>query len=430
MTSALLTALPRACAAAFLAWAGAVTVATAQEPPPVLPPATTVAQVLTQLPQVRAAQTAIPLAQARSQRLQAGPHEWVAKVAANRRSETQGGRFSETEVALETGLRWPGKAAADRRLGDAEISVGQGVQADAWHEAARSLLTDWFDALRDTRSASLLAEQVQVAHQQLASTQRRVQAGEAAALELLAVQAEQARLEALAARAQAQANLRRQTLQRQYPGLPDPAQSVHATAPAWPDLHTPSLPAAHWAEQILADNHELELAQARAQQAQLQAERAQLEQRADPTLGVRATRERSGQERVWGVYVSLPLGGAGRRADLAAALAQADIAQQEMEQVRQRVQMQAWRTASEAEQARTTQEKMQQALAQIQQSAALQARAYALGESPLADLLLARRNTLEAQLAADTAALDAMQAHAKVLLDAHRLWANPEANGH
>ena len=88
------------------------------------------------------------------------------------------------------------------------------------------------------------------------------------------------------------------------------------------------------------------------------------------------------------------------------------------------------RTASEAEQARTTQEKMQQALAQIQQSAALQARAYALGESPLADLLLARRNTLEAQLAADTAALDAMQAHAKVLLDAHRLWANPEANGH
>ena len=98
--------------------------------------------------------------------------------------------------------------------------------------------------------------------------------------------------------------------------------------------------------------------------------------------------------------------------------------------MRQRVEIQAWRTASEAEQARTTRQQMQRALARIQQSAALQARAYELGESPLADLLLARRNALEAQLAADTASLDAMQAHAKVLLDAHRLWSIPGTAGH
>lgn len=64
-----------------------------------------------------------------------------------------------------------------------------------------------------------------------------------------------------------------------------------------------------WVTRILADNHELELAEALAQQARQRAQRSALEQRADPTLGVRATRERSGQEQVLGVYVSLPLGG-------------------------------------------------------------------------------------------------------------------------
>ena len=40
------------------------------------------------------------------------------------------------------------------------------------------------------------------------------------------------------------------------------------------------------------------------------------------SAAVRASRERGGQERVLGVYVSIPLGSAGRRADAQAALAQ------------------------------------------------------------------------------------------------------------
>lgn len=111
MTFLLLKTLPRALATACVVWAGASAIApaTAQELAPVLPPTDTVVQVLAQLPQVRAASAGIPLAQARSQRLQAGPHDWVAKVATNRRSDTQGGRFSETEIGLETGMRWPAK---------------------------------------------------------------------------------------------------------------------------------------------------------------------------------------------------------------------------------------------------------------------------------------------------------------------------------
>ena len=100
--------LRRAVAAACLAWAGTggLGMAMAQTTPPtalppVLPPTETVTQVLSQLPQVRAASAGLPLAQARSQRLEAGPHDWIAKAGANRRTERQGPSFSEAEVALD-----------------------------------------------------------------------------------------------------------------------------------------------------------------------------------------------------------------------------------------------------------------------------------------------------------------------------------------
>ena len=170
-----------------------------------LPPAQTVVQVLSLLPQVRAAQAQAALAQARSVRLQVGPHDWVAKAAANRHRDELGGRFTETEIGLETTLRWPGKVKADQQLGALEVSAGTLVHADAWHEAARGLLGDWFDALRAARTAAVLHDQALLATQQLSVTQRRVQAGEAPPLELLAAQAEEARIFASAVQAKARA---------------------------------------------------------------------------------------------------------------------------------------------------------------------------------------------------------------------------------
>lgn len=439
-----LATLRRTAAAACLAWAStgglgvamaqALTSPTSPTSPTgssMLPPTETVMQVLAQLPQVRAASAGVPLALARSQRLEAGPHDWVAKAGANRRTERQGPDYSESDVALETGVRWPAKAAADRQLGASEIQLGELALADAWHEAARGLLAAWFDALRDVRTAAVLQEQARLVTQQMASTERRVAAGEAATLELLAAQAESARVDALAARAQGQLQIRLQALERLYPGLPNPMDMAPASSPIW--SATPpaaDFTAAQWAAKILDDNHELELAQTKAQQARLRAQRVALEQRGDPTVGLRASRERGGQERVLGVYISIPLGSAGRRADAQAALAQADMAEQELAQKRVRIEAEAWRTASELGQARHTRVQLQRAQAQIERSAQLQARAYTLGESPLADLLVARRNALEAQLAAESAALDEMQSHARLLLDSHSLWKAPGAHGH
>lgn len=428
----LLSSVKRCAAAVCLAWAGTgvlgVAFAQTASPalPPVLPPAQTVMHVLAQLPQVRAASLGIPLAQARSERLQAGPHDWVAKAASNRRSEREGSSFFEAEVALETSLRWPAKVTADRFLGNSEIRLGELTLADTWHEAARHLLTAWFDTLREVRNATLLQEQAALVAQQMVVTERRVKAGEAASLELLAAQAEAARVDALAARAQGLVKVRLQALQRMYPGLPAPTDMSATDRSAWSNAQTSSeVLATQWAANILSDNHELDLAQAKAEQARLVAQRTALERRGDPTVGVRASRERSGQEHVLGVYVSIPLGSAGRRADALAALAQADMAEQELAQQRVRIETEAWRTASEVAQSRHTRTQLQRAQARIERSATLQARAYTLGESPLSDLLLARRSALEALLAADTAVIDEMQAHAKLLLDTHRLWAAP-----
>lgn len=407
--------------------------ASAQEAPPLplLPPEASVMQVLTQLPQVRAAGAGMALARARSQRLQAGPYDWVAKAGVHRRSEQAGPRYREGEIGLETGMRWPAKVAADSQLGRVEERLGVAGHADAWHEAARGLLADWFDVLRELRGAQLLEAQDALMARQLRVTQRRVETGDAAALELLAVSAERARVQAQAGRGRAQAELRRGTLLQRYPGLADPADSLGADPDAW--LVQAPLPngagadfSATWVQRILDDNHELERAQARAEQARLQAQRLQLERQPDATWGVRAARERGGQEQVLGVYLSLPLGGAGRAADAQAALAQADMAEHELAQARQRVQADAWRTASEAAQAQATLERQHHALRQLEKSAALQERAYALGESPLVDLLLAQRGALDARLVTETAALDALQARARLLLDAHRLWTLPE----
>lgn len=405
--------------------------ARAQEVPgAVLPPPATVQEVLVQLPQVRAAGAGLALAQARGERLRAGPHDWVAKAGANQRREQGGTRYAETELGLETGMRWPGKVAADRQLGAAVEQVAVLAQADAWHEAARILLADWFEALRAARTDQLLQAQEALMARTLAATQRRVDLGEAATLELLATQAEHARVKAQAARAAAQAMLVRQSLLRRYPGLPDPASLLPPADAPWPaEVPEGGIngqdPAAAWVARILEDNHELELAEAQAGQTRLQAERMRLERTPDPTVGVRATRERGGQEHVLGVYVSLPLGSAGRRADAQAALAQADVAQQELARTRQRVEAEAWRVVGEAAQARATLAQQRQALAYSEKSAALQARAYALGESGLGDWLLAQRGALDARLAAETAALEAQQAQARVLLDAHRIWTPP-----
>ncbi|HEY0878142.1 MAG TPA: hypothetical protein VGE10_06790, partial [Zeimonas sp.] len=71
--------------------------------------------------------------------------------------------------------------------------------------------------------------------------------------------------------------------------------------------------------------------------------------------------------------------------------------------------------------------------AELQASAAERvARARELGEADFAEVLRARRLALDASLRAERVRVDALEARARLLLDAHRLWdfeREPRAGG-
>ena len=232
-----------------------------------------------------------------------------------------------------------------------------------------------------------------------------MKAGEVAPIDALTAQADHARVQAAAVQARARADASVRALHRRYPAL--------ASAPLCFPESSKTPPSAPHAETIAAwvEKHPaLALARAQAQHAQLRATRVGQDRVTDPTFGVRATSERDGQEKVVGVYMSIPLGGAGRRADFASAQAEAEAAQHQLEQTRKEVEAQLWQATESAVQSHAAWQRLEAVHALAQRSATLQARAYSLGESTLNDTLQARRLALESRLAAETARMEAVLA--------------------
>jgi cobalt-zinc-cadmium efflux system outer membrane protein len=394
-----------------------------------LPPMVPTQAVIAALPQVQAARAGVAVSQARGQRLAAGTYEWNLKIGTQQRREAIGPRYAEQELAMERSIRWGGKAETDRALGQAGVLVGQSAYADAWHEAVRALVKSWYDWQRERSASAVLAQQAALANEQLRVATRRVQAGDAPRMEQLMAQAEFHRAEAVQQQASGRAQVQRMELEKHYPGIALTDQPVGS--PVAPDkLGLPGGPEV-WLRGILDDNHEIELAEAELRLARLQSERARLDTRPDPLLGVRASRERGGQETVMGVYLSIPLSGAYRDADQRAALAQVDAAEQRLNLTRQRVEAAAQRAVLQSGHYSA----VWQRLVAVQQSmssvAQLAVKAYGQGEMSLSEALQTRRTGLEAALAADSARWDALESVSRVLVDAHRLWAADEpAHGH
>ena len=391
-----------------------------------LPPVDPTRQVIAALPQVQAARAGVAVAQARSQRLAAGTYEWALKAGTQQRTESAGPRYTESELALERSIRWGGKARADQELGQAGVMAGQSGYADAWHEAVRSLVKAWYDWQRERSATQVLAQQAALAQEQLEVARRRVKAGDAPRMDQLMAQAEHDRAQAAQQQSRGREQVQLQELQKRFPGIATDAADAAAASPD--ALQLPDDPQV-WLRRIVEDNHEIELAEAELRMAQLHSQRAQLDSRPDPLLGVRASRERGGQENILGVYMTIPLPGAYREAEQRTALALADAAEQRLAQTRQRVEAAAQRVVLQAGHALA----VWQRLAAVQQSMAgvaqLAIKAYGLGEVTLTEALQARRAALESALAADAARWDAREAVSRVLVDAHRLWA-AEEHGH
>ena len=384
--------------------------------PSALPPEAEVRRVLASLPALRQGVLNTQLAGAERDKLAAGPYEWTVRAGASRRTAPGAQRYLEQEVALERPLRWFGKASLDQALGEQGLAVARALHGDAWHEAGRALLRDWFDALRELAGVARLEEQLAVTQRLQSIAARRVQAGDGAALDLLQAETEQRRVLALLQQARQRSEQSLTLLAISYPGLPRPQ------ADTLPLPQAGSEDASSWTERIVHDNHELQLALAEADLYAMRASRLASDAMPDPTLSLRAARERDGQERVFGVSLSFPLSGAGRAADRSAAAIKASMARERVAQTQLRVALAARRAASDSVHSHAIWTTLQEVQQQTIHQAELMQRAYQAGECTLAVALAGRRQALDAALTAQTARIEALAAQARLQLDAHAIW--------
>jgi hypothetical protein len=189
----------------------------------------------------------------RERKRRAGPHEWQIAATQVQRTEVSGQRFDEQEYGLQRGLRWPWKSSVDRRLGTQERLVGALTFSDAWHEAGRSLLDMWFEWFGAEQAVKIAQAQLLSLQEQQRSVQRRVEAGDAAAVELQLADAETQRMQSARNDAALGAMRAREALARQFPALPLVLPEAMESPVALPGTD------AQWMEHITADNHELEL---------------------------------------------------------------------------------------------------------------------------------------------------------------------------
>ncbi len=387
---------------------------------PNLPPAEIVTQILLDHPNVQAANSQIRAEEANRTRLEAGHYEWNVRLGKQQRranpTNATEERFSEWNAALERPVRLPGKAALDAELGARGVDLAAALRGDVLHEASRGLLRHWFAWLKENAAAEQWTAQVALLDRQAKAVQRRQQLGDAARLDTVQAEAALAQAEAQSAQAQVRYRTASEELRRRYPGLP-----LVAPGPIAEPLPVQGSEA-EWVNKMMEHSHELMIARGETQRAQTLAERMRSDKLPDPSIGLNFLRERNGQENSVGAYVSLPLAGDGRRAAAESAVAQADSSARREAGVRQRINAEAASLYYSAEARLSIWQSSRHAAERLTHTAEMMARAYQLGEGSLNDLLFARRQANEAQLALRLAQLEALELRYRLLLDAHQLW--------
>lgn len=398
-------------APACLAWA-------ADQPD--LPATAQVAQALRSHPMVRAAAAGVRAEEANRDRLDAGPHEFALRFASQRRQDrTADLRFREHEIGIERAIRLPGKAALDAGIGAAGVTQARYALGDAMHESGRQLLARWFEWQREAAAARDWQAQVASLREQHAAVLKKVGAGETAKLEALLSAAQLAQAEAQLAQVQARRERVAVELGQHFPGIVLP-ERVALLPPAGMDDAAGAKE--RWRERILAENHELAVARSAAQRSRLEAGRLDAERLPDPTLGLMVGSERDGQERIVGLQLTIPLPGAARAASARFGNAEAEAAAAREALALARAEAEARQTINAALNSHAQWRRLADVAARMEENARLLDKAWRLGEGQFAELQTARRQAIEARLAATQAQLDANEARYRLLLDAHELW--------
>lgn len=395
-----------------------------------LPPAEQVRQHILARPEVRAAAAALQANQAEADRLKAGPHEFVVRLAGQQRRTsdvlsdglTDRRRYTETQLALERTLRSGNKGRQDSIVGEAGVRLAQVRRADAIHETSRSLLRAWIDWLRERATVSLWQAQEKDQAELTRHAERRVKAGDAARTEWRLQEASAAQTHANLISAQAREAMAKAVLDTQYPGL-TAAASIELAQPQQRDLRDyPADTGPVVAQWLTERSHEWRMARLHAELIGARAERISQDRSADPTVGIYAASERGGAERVMGISLSLPLAGEARSAAERQALAQRAEAEQQTDAIRQKVLTESSTTWLTVQSALTAWQSQEQARQRHEQVFKTVVRAWELGEYGQSDVLLARRQFMEAALAEINARAEARHAALRLKLDLHETW--------
>ncbi|MHB0927061.1 MAG: TolC family protein [Gallionellaceae bacterium] len=384
---------------------------------PDLPPPAQVESALNQHLTVLNAASELRMEHANQRKWNSGNYEFNLRAGTGQRKIVDSGRnLKEWDVALERPLRLFNKVGIDEDIGAASVARAEYALGDARHEAGRVLLHLWFAWQREQAQAALWQQQVDILKQQAQMAEKRVKAGDAPRLELNQAQAAAAQAGVSWHQAQLRAQLAGNDLARQFPAIRLPEK----LPPATPQTVEHDL--AFWKSRVFEHNHELGMVQEQSRVQQLLAQRSRADQLPDPTVGVRYANELGGNEKVAGVYVSVPISFGVRVATAQGVAQQAAIAADQEAFVKRRLEGDIYAAHIQAVSSFATWQQAHEAAQAIRSNTELVGKAYSLGESSLSDSLIARRFALESSLAENLAQLDANEARYRLLLDAHQLW--------
>lgn len=383
--------------------------------PPGLLPAGIARPLLEQDPAVAAARAGLDVALQEAGILDRSPHEWTAQATGQQRRVENGPHYNEWNVGLERTIRLSGKAAADRKLGKAGIEESQARYGEALHESARELMALWVEWLAAERAHELAQNGLQSTQASLAAVEKRVRAGDASKLDLNIARAELAEQRRMDNDARTQADAAWARLSTRFPGVSRQATALPMPLEMGGD-------AASWRARILDQSDELKVAQAQMQMAQAHADRARADKTPDPTLGGYTASEGGGSERIVGVTLSVPIPGGARDARNARAIAAVDVSRREVELKQRELETAIASAVATARGAYASLHIAREGAAFMQENAELMQRAYALGETDLQAMLLARRQATAAANHALQAQAAALRAYYGLLVDAHLIW--------
>ncbi|OIO82186.1 MAG: transporter [Gallionellaceae bacterium CG1_02_60_948] len=384
-----------------------------------LPPHIQVDRALDEHVSVLNARSQLQIEHSEQRKRESGDYEFTVHGALYRDRLLENGDdvdYRDWEVAIERPFRLPNKMWIDSEIGEAGVERGRNKLGDARHETSRLLLQLWFDWQREQAQAAQWQQQVEILRQQATITEKRIRAGDAPRMELNQINAAAAMSGVSLRQAQLRTELAADQLQRQFKAIKLPA----AITPVEPQ--SIEQPLSFWRGAVLEHNHELGLAKSEAVFQNRLAARASADRLPDPTLGLRYASQLNNRQKIGGIYFSIPLGYSARSASADSASHTAVIAADREQALRIRLEGDIFSAYTRAVSTFQIWQQARDASSALHQNAELVARAYSLGESSLDATLIARRQSLEAALAENTARLDANEARYRLQLDAHQLW--------